>query len=263
VLLSGTGGDEMLGQALDPRVQLADLLRQMRFRTLAKQSKVWSQLLRRPWIHLLLEAFLLQLPTPLRSGTTETAKIDSWVGEQFARKHRLSLRQLEVGKGSPYWLASTRDWFHTVNMLTRQLSSAWPCREQIRYPYLDQTLVEFLTSIPTEQLLRPGDRRSLMRRALRDLLPSKVLARRVKSHGGRYFSVALQRYWPDVQRICDTPMVTSHLGWVKPDQFCLALEQAKHGHWPENYLRLLRMLSWELWLRKAIEHGAITLGSDS
>ena len=38
--------------------------------------------------------------------------------------------------------------------------------EEARYPYLDQNLIEFILSIPADQLLRPGERRSLMRRSL-------------------------------------------------------------------------------------------------
>ena len=173
VLLSGFGGDEMTGQALDPRVQLADLLRHLELNKLSKQLVEWSLLLKRPAIHLLLDAFLLELPASIRARKTDIAKVEDWVNQEFARRNQLSRRQLDVGEGPWMWAPSARDWFYTLMTLSRAVSSAWPSQDETRYPYLDQTLAEFFTSIPTEQLLRPYDRRSLMRRALSGLFLHK------------------------------------------------------------------------------------------
>jgi asparagine synthase (glutamine-hydrolysing) len=52
--------------------------------------------------------------------------------------------------------------------------------EQLALPYYDRDLVQFLLSIPRSQILRPGQRRSLMRRALRNKVPGDVLLRKSK-----------------------------------------------------------------------------------
>jgi len=52
---------------------------------------------------------------------------------------------------------------------------------EVRYPYLDRDLLEFLYAIPRQQLVRPKERRSLMRRALKGIVPDEVLNRRRKA----------------------------------------------------------------------------------
>ena len=54
----------------------------------------------------------------------------------------------------------------------RDLTAGYPYEK--RYPVLDRDLLEFLFAIPREQLVRPGERRSLMRRALKGIVPEEV-----------------------------------------------------------------------------------------
>jgi asparagine synthase len=54
-------------------------------------------------------------------------------------------------------------------------------RYEKRYPYLDRDLLEFVYAIPREQLVRPGQRRSLMRRALIGIVPDVILQRKRKA----------------------------------------------------------------------------------
>jgi|SRR6266480_2909100 len=73
---------------------------------------------------------------------------------------------------------------NTLANLRRQINvnnlSKVACFEK-RYPYLDRGLLEFVYSIPREQLVRPGQRRSLMRRALVGIVPKEILERRRKA----------------------------------------------------------------------------------
>jgi hypothetical protein len=73
-----------------------------------------------------------------------------------------------------------------ADALDRNSSAARLCKDltaghpyERRYPFLDRDLLEFLFAIPREQLVRPGERRSLMRRALRDC--DAILDRRRKA----------------------------------------------------------------------------------
>ncbi len=52
---------------------------------------------------------------------------------------------------------------------------------EVRYPFRDRRLVEFMLALPDEQLARPGDRRSVLRRAVADLLPASIAERRDKT----------------------------------------------------------------------------------
>jgi len=74
---------------------------------------------------------------------------------------------------------------HTLEALRRQFSfngAASDTPYEKRYPYLDRDLMEFLFAIPPDQLLRPNQRRSLMRRSLRGIVPEGVLNRRRKAY---------------------------------------------------------------------------------
>lgn len=54
-------------------------------------------------------------------------------------------------------------------------------RLEFRYPFLDRDLVDFLLRVPRNQLVVPGMRRYLMRRALVGIVPEVVLNRPRKS----------------------------------------------------------------------------------
>ena len=49
------------------------------------------------------------------------------------------------------------------------------------HPFAHQRLIEFMLSLPMNQITRPGEPRSLMRRATRGLLPEKTRTRRSKA----------------------------------------------------------------------------------
>lgn len=256
VVLSGVGGDETSGQALDPRVQLADLLRRGRLKFLAEELIAWSLLLRRPALHLVLDALSLQLPGWIRTRIVDEGKIAPWVNKRFSRKNRLSSWQSGTIDGSWKWLPSRRDWFHTVRTLSRQMTKLPTHAWETRYPCLDQSLVEFLMAIPIEQLLRPGDRRSLMRRAFADLLPEEIRTRRTKATSARFHSVALEEHWDVLAPILRSP-VLSRLGYVNQQPFYESIMDAKKGNLGSHFLRLNKALAWELWLRDAISRGVV------
>src|SRR5262249_46118660 len=71
-----------------------------------------------------------------------------------------------------------------IEALRRQLASfPLSCEPVYRkaYPYLDRDLLEFLLSVPPNQLIRPNERRSLMRRALAGIVPQELLHRKRKA----------------------------------------------------------------------------------
>jgi asparagine synthase (glutamine-hydrolysing) len=257
VVLSGRGGDEFNGQALNPRVQMADLLLHLRFVELAKQLTAWSLLIRkRPWIQLLFQTLLQLAPTRIHARLSQQGKIDPWISPAFAKQHGMSALQMGSTTGVSSVLPSVRDAVHTIVTLSRQTSSLEPSVIENRYPYLDQQLVEFLTTIPLDQLLRPGQRRSLMRRSLAELLPSDVLARKTKSQVSRCFAVTLEKHWKEVEHLLDRP-VSSGCGYFLTAPLRDALVAVKNGQTSPYLLRLLRAITLEIWLRSAEAHGVI------
>jgi asparagine synthase (glutamine-hydrolysing) len=258
VSLCGVGGDEMLGQALDPRVQFADLLLQFRIRELAKQLIAWSLLIRRPWIQLFFQTLRLFLATTIRARLTEHSRVEPWINNEFARRHRMCIRLLPASKESHHLRPTAEDSVQTLATLARQMTFARPSLLEKRCPYLDQTLVEFLTSIPTEQLLRPGERRSLMRRALAGILPAEILSRRTKAGAGRGQIVTLHKRWNIVESLVRAPII-ARLGYVNRQRFYAALLEAKNGQLPPAFVTLFRALSLEVWVRDIVARGLIAI----
>jgi len=116
-------------------------------------------------------------------------------------------------------------------------------------------------SIPPDQLVRPGQRRFLLKKALSGILPEAVLTRTRKSPGApRSYSATLQRHWTKLRTIVDAPL-TGQLGFIKPGIFRDALTAAKNGHVPDRFSQLLKALSLELWLRDISNRGLVLLDS--
>jgi asparagine synthase (glutamine-hydrolysing) len=143
-------------------------------------------------------------------------------------------------------------------MLRRQFGCAslpfYPPYE-IRYPYLDRDLFEFLLGIPREQLVRPRQRRSLMRRALTGIVPDQVLNRRRKAFLTRSPILALSAAWSSIESSVD-PMVSHSLGIIDQQEFHNALQRAIHGA-DINLSQMLRTLTLELWLHQLTKLGLL------
>src|SRR5208282_597793 len=94
----------------------------------------------------------------------------------------------------------------------------------IRYPYLDRDFLELMYAIPREQIVRVGQRRSLMKRALIGIVPEEILSRKKKT-------ALLQTAPKNVAAECPTlpeigkHMVSSSLGIVDPNRFREAFQK--------------------------------------
>jgi len=127
--------------------------------------------------------------------------------------------------------------------------------EEARYPYLDQNLIEFILSIPASQLLRPGERRSLMRRALAGIVPPEILSRRTKQVGARTPVLALEKHWNELQSIYQTPLSTN-LGYVREAQLLKTISDARAGK-IVPLVRVLWTVALEYWLRDLAARGLL------
>jgi asparagine synthase (glutamine-hydrolysing) len=253
VRLSGIGGDEVTGGVPSPTPELANLLAEANFRALAHRLRQWALVQRKPWLHVLLETARPFFPARL-AGLPKHRRPPSWLRPDFAKRHRAALAGYE-----PRWklrgpLPSFQEQRSTFEALCRQLAChglpSTPAHEK-RYPLLDRDLLEFLCAIPPEQLLRPGQRRSLLRRALAGIVPDEILNRRRKAYVARGPSVALSMQWEHVSRMV-REMRSSELGIVDGKKYGEALESLRAGR-DGSIVPLLRAFSLEMWL-KNIEH---------
>lgn len=257
VLLSGIGGDEFMGGVPTPVPELEDLLAHGHFRSLARQLKLWALSKRKPWFYLSFEAVRGFFP-PNLIGVAEYKQPAPWLLPRFVARHRACLRgyenRLKLFGARPSFQENTL----TLEALRRQIGcSVLACDPPVekRYPWLDRDLLEFVFAIPREQLVRPGQRRSLMRRALVGTVPKEVLNRKRKAYVTRAPLAAISRDWDALMELTNR-MVSASLGIVDAKLFRGALEAARRqGNVP--LLPLMRTLGVEAWLRNLQDHGLV------
>jgi asparagine synthase (glutamine-hydrolysing) len=246
VLLQGTGGDEVLGGVPTPLPELADLLARGRVSFFLRQLLVWAIAQRIPALHLAGRTIQLFLPTFLGRGS---ASRPTWLTPQFARRNARALngyaRRFRVFGPLPGFAANQA----ALESLRRQIGCVGISprfRVERRYPFFDRDLLEYLYAIPREQLVRPNQRRSLMRRALVGIVPAEILNRRRKAFLARTPLTSLQTELPPLlERSKD--MNLSSAGIVNEDAFRGLLKKAAEGG-PLPVVPVLRTLLLEAWL---------------
>jgi asparagine synthase (glutamine-hydrolysing) len=249
VVLSGVGGDEVMGGVPTPKPELMDLLATARFRLLARQLKAWALSNRKPWFHLFFEALRGFFP-PALVGVPHPMRPPGWLDPGFINRQRAALTGYSYRVTFAGPLPSFQENVSTFDLLRRQIAcfalSADPPYEK-RYPYLDRDLLEFLYAVPREQLVRPGQRRSLMRRALVGIVPDEILGRKRKAFLARAPLNLIPREWP---------VSAETAGILDPRSFSEALRNARCGQ-RSRVVPLLRALAVESWLRNLTRHGIL------
>jgi len=102
-------------------------------------------------------------------------------------------------------------------------------------------------AIPREQLVRPDQRRSLMRRALVGIVPEEILNRKRKAFVARSLLVRISKEWTHWAEMTQQ-MVSSSLGIVHPERISEALQKARPGE-EVPIVTLMRTIFVEEWLR--------------
>lgn len=259
VVLCGIAGDEVTGGVPTPIPELEDLLARARLRQLASRLKTWALARRKPWFHLLFESAAGFLPAWL-SGTPEIKHPAPWLNPGFSNRNRSALlgypRRVKLFGPLP----SLQENIATLEALRRQLTCDMPSSEPLfeaRYPYLDRGLLEFLFAIPREQLVRPGQRRSLMRRALAGIVPDAIRNRKRKAFVSRTPLATIAAHHAELAAMFCQP-VASTLGIADSAAISLALQRARDGQ-EGRIVQLLRIMEVETWLRQMSAHTALTL----
>ena len=249
VIVSGIGGDELLGGVPAPMPQLADHLREGKLFRLISVAAEWCMVSREPLIHTLLGtmAFTFNLyrrPVPDRSA------VPPWLSTELRqlclcpRAHREKLHTILAR--TPSAINNGRVWWALLETLPH-LAPPLAGNYEYRYPYLDRDLVEFLHRVPREQLVRPGRRRFLMRRALKEIVPVEILERKRKAFVSHSPLTNLRNAQQRIEELFSHPL-SADFGFIDRPRFLQAFrgELAGDLKW---IAPLTRAIGLELWLR--------------
>jgi asparagine synthase (glutamine-hydrolysing) len=214
--LSGIGGDELLGGVQDPIPDLAATLWRCHFKTFGSMVQAWA-LQRKTTVWALTGNSLVHLmPIWMREHLEKNPIGGSdWICPDFARRQRLARRRIRPSATTRELLPGPTSPDSNYFLLTSFIAGYLPSftfAEHVLLPYYDRDLVQFLLAIPGEQLLRPAERRSLMRRALKGIVPDMVLLRKTKALGQRLPSLEMKRAAKDfLATIVHTPALSSYI----------------------------------------------------
>jgi asparagine synthase (glutamine-hydrolysing) len=261
VILSGLGGDEVLGGIQYEAPELADYLLAGRLISFSKAIIRWSLARKKTVYRLLADTVELIIASHHpQSFVAPPRQRIPWVRLTPATHHAALHSFARWGELSPHALC--------MESLRYSLAEQLTCTDpplignlEKRYPYLDRSLFVFLASIPRTQLLQAGMRRYLMRRALDGVVPTEVLRRKTKWFGFRNSAAILSLQqgaidalfaedWLSNTTVVDAAMLRQHL------------KAAQHGALSEG-MELRAALGIEQWLRSQTRLGTLESGTPS
>ena len=177
VLMTGQGGDEFLFTRED---YLLDLMKGLRLRRLRRELEpvAWGRRLR------LFKSMAASLfPALVPDLLTRRPSVPSWVNGEFARSiglkeliksARPARRHRSLYVQAQHQFAELRgraSWVLWTNQAAPQH------QVEMRHPFFDRRLVEFLMRVPPDQKLNRGVTKVILRAAMRDVLPESILFR--------------------------------------------------------------------------------------
>jgi len=251
VVLSGIGGDELLGGPPDPLPELADYLISLRLRTLLRQGLEWGLAKRLPLIHLFRDTVALAVRLYTRQPRLQVER-PIWLSTAVRRLATHLHSPADLGERIGYLPSSIDNgltWWSIMETLVRP-SQRVIVRREHRYPFLDRDLVEFLLRVPPNQLMRPGRRRLLMRRALRHIVPVEVLERKRKAYVMRGPTITLTENKSQILTLLTRSRLKErgYIDWKTLSSVLANVDAYSNTHGTHH---LIRAVQFELWMRRS------------
>ena len=245
--MTGVGGDQILTGDL---IYLAGFLKKWKIPTFFNQIRQLSQLSKQPIASLVVQYGLK--PVLDRSQfqfrrrgiafdiTTEAFR------KQYSLMERLKSRYIPVVFSDP---SSQHDYESLLAV------HQWSCPGfsifDMRAPFLDIDLVEFCLTLPGK-LKNDGLRdRVIMRRAMKDILPFKILHRRSKGSTEDNITVGLNKEWHRIESRLGH-FYLAKLDVISNENMEILLRRAKAGALRYDVLSGIQILMLEFWLETVL-----------
>jgi asparagine synthase (glutamine-hydrolysing) len=250
VVLSGKGGDTIAMSAAEAIPEFVDLLRGFKLLQLDRQIRRWSQSLNQSRLNLLWRKVIVPLFLRRSSAVFGGSEVFVKLYERdFVERTNLGSRLLGMPERSDVGSRAARYGWKLLQSLIRELSSGFYsplCNAEISYPFTHRPLVEFMLAIPIEQKVRPGETRSVVRRALHGLVPNEVVNRKKKLINKSAVCRAVEREWSRFNQVLRSPLVCER-GYVDRGGLKEILVRARNCE--SSALVVLTLIPIERWLR--------------
>lgn len=257
ILLTGHGGDDLLSGSV---LANGDRLRRGDARVILEVARhalaqrwAWRWIVYSDLVQPLLPAAANRLFQ--RRGRTPEPGLPDWIDAGFA--HRTGLLERLHPPLSNRGAGRARQALHSHFQKTPwDRACAWYDQHaaaygiEVRHPFLDRRLVEFLAAIPPRQLFRTGASKPLLRRAMAGLLPDLVRLRRGKTQFGAFLEQAMaQRQRTRIERLLASPLVETS-GFVDGGRLRAAYRRFQEGLPIDNDFYLWHTIALEIWMRE-------------
>jgi asparagine synthase (glutamine-hydrolysing) len=209
---------------------------------LAVQRRLMTAYLRRSYQRA--RAYLLPswIPEPLRQELSQR-HLDAVLAEERARRFANPTRHFEFGLLYP----PEKAWQPV----------GWPL--ELWQPFADRRLHAFLLAIPPEEKFAPpadsdeyyAASKTLVRRAMRGIVPDSILDRTSKTVFASVFEADLRRRWPTYVAAFGPgarPQVAAR-GYVDQQRFWKRLQMLRDGERFSDFGYVMRVVGLETWLR--------------
>src|SRR6266700_2955167 len=251
VLLTGIGGDHLFWSDHTGSPELADLLRQGRWLAMIAQGRKWGQAAAMPLWQVLVASAIGPITVANRRLRWHPADMNlrRWITDMARRELTCPGRSQGLRIETSIQLPSLRVRVHTVRSLSALISAGYFHEYHgiyFSHPLAHQQLIDFVLALPMEQLARPGEDRSLMRRATRGLLPEKIRTRKSKGSIDEVFCRALERERPMIGPAENLEVCRRE--YAEPQALAEAISEVSLGRLDQSYA-LVRLFSLERWLR--------------
>jgi hypothetical protein len=250
VLLSGRGGDHLFWSEPDGSAVIADEMRRGNLFRTHRECGLWSRFMNVSYHRLMMGRALPQAVRSFFPGTFQYLRqpVPGWIAPN--RRKAIDAALSGSTDFNPYRaIPSQQAKLCVVDHMFRFLGSGFLSEYRelyVSHPYSHRPLVEFCFAAPILQFLRDGQTRSLMRRALSNVLPAKTVKRVGKGLLDEALHRALQKEWEDVSEVRDWQVCQRD--FVEPKLLSDSLQKMRLGFLDQG-VGLLRLASLERWLR--------------
>lgn len=270
VLLSGAFGDQLFVSQQSLPYHAADLLNDGHVRRAYDSCRSWSFERREPVLPTIWHAAVRpQLPdwtlraiakhSNITSAGPKSYRIPSWINPELMKRTELRERVRLSAYGDPKWRGGSRrvrytnlmqcvGWFGSGYRENAHTSS----KIEMRYPYTYRPLVEFLLSVPFEQMCNEKFTRILHRQAIEGWVPEPVRRRVSKKGPMEAILIGFRAEWPRLKLLIHSSRAVER-GYVLRKQLEDEARRWLHGQVQSD---LLRFFALEMWLR-ALENSAV------